>query len=246
MLIATSFMLVGWKVWRSLASVSATSRPAAQAFLAWWLGLGIYVTHLALFSLMASFGLTPYALFLAVRVAAIPMLGIALWGIMTYVAFTYTGNPRVAIATAIIASLSILIFLVELSLGAAGRVLVGPYTATVLGDAGTWTLVANTFYAVPLLSSIIAYGLLLRKVTLAAQRFRIGLVTTAMSLWVIAGFIGETAGRGYASFVLVTVVGVATSAALLMAFRPPARLARWLAARDAARDPLPAAAWSPR
>jgi hypothetical protein len=229
--IAATFVFVAQTI-RSWSPTTPDGRLAARAFLGWWVGFAVYIGVLGSLALVASSGRAPYALFLAARLASVPFLAMALWGMATYVLVMYTGNLRVARYVAVYAAGLVVLFWTETLLDTDGTVAVGTWTASLATTNHVFLNLVYAYFAVPLIASIVAYAGLFRRTTGAEKRYRIVLVSSSLGTWVVGGFIGQTSGDGLAAFATVTAFGLACSLALLAAYRPPRAVKRALEARD--------------
>lgn len=239
--IGVGFVLVAQSVRGRQASTPDVAL-AARAFLGWWYGLGGYIALLGVLHILASVGIVSYPLSIVIRMVTIPLLGVALWGMLTYVLYMYAGHHALRNLVALYALGLVVLFMAETFMNNDHVVVLGDWSAGLQPRSALFLNLVYAYFAIPLLMAIVAYAGLVRRVHGVEQRYRIVMVSASLGLWVLGGLYGETSGSGPLAFVLVSGLGAATSFVMLLAYRPPAAVRRWLAGRDAKRHFTPEAA----
>lgn len=250
--IGATFALVAQRVGQR-APHSPDARIAHRAFLAWWYGLGGYIAFLGFDAIAGAFGFASYPLFLAVRLVNIPLLCAALWGMLTYVIFMWRGNARVWRPAAIYAAGLGLAYYATTFLNTDG-IVVAEFSAGLRDADPLYMNLVYAYFAIPLLSCIVAYGLLVRRVRGSEQRYRILMVASSLFLWVASGLFGEVSGNRVIAFATVSAFGMGASLVFLLAYQPPKGIIERLRERDARhafsvedgrRERAALAAWGP-
>lgn len=217
---------------------SPPAKRALQAFGAWWDGLAFTVLVNAVKEAVAALGfereMGVVPLLDLLQYASIVALCIAVWGLLYYLIYLFTGNERwrVPLATFYAAyALVGLAFVWRMDPAgvAAGKWFVTwAYTAPAAG--GAFLVVLTLLLLLPQIVGAALYLRAARHATTALSRYRIRLVSWALILWLgitlVAPFVQlgrfewwQAGGR---------LVGLVAALAILMAYRPPPAIARRL------------------
>src|SRR5215216_429686 len=87
------YTYVGWRLSQRIIS-SSESRVAWQSFTVWWYGLAATTFIGGLLSLFGAFGLTHLPLFVAATYINVLVTCLALWGLLYYLIYLFTGNSQ--------------------------------------------------------------------------------------------------------------------------------------------------------
>lgn len=234
--VAILLAFVGVVVARRHASPAA--RRAQRAFAVWWWGLSVTTGVTASREVAGAFGVADAAAVVAVanllQYAYVVALCAAVWGLLYYLLYLYTGRSGFFWPLATFYGLYGLVALgliiqmrpAGISVGKwfAGAAYASPQTGGVL------LTVMVLLLLLPQLVAAAAYATLYRKVENAESKYRIALVSGALFVWLglslVAPFI--QLGRFEAWQAGGRLVGLAAAVVILMAFRPPAWVrARW-------------------
>lgn len=213
------------------------ARLANLGFALWWLGLAA----LGVLSIPAGFGwnlaeqgLVVWRLWIYLL---IPMIYVALAGLLYYLLYLYTGRRAIyrPVAAFYLAMTGYLVWLVEggrpfLTTDEAGQAMVD-----FADPIPEWaTLLWSVLLVLPVLAAAVAYGVLFFRTHDREARFRIALVASAIILWFSFSLINTVLGFGSeaeASFVEQAIsqsLGLLAAVMTLFAFAPPPPVRRWL------------------
>lgn len=206
-------------------------RFALRMFATWWFAAATVVLLGGSYTLLALVGITDVRLHLAVSYLTAFPLAIALWALLYYLIYIYTGR-RSAIWPLSVAYALFLVFELYYFASFGERALVeNAWNVRLEGEhPPTWMgLTFAILLAVPVLGVVIAYGLLFFRAPDAEHRYRVGLVSGAFLLLFGAVLLGYALGwdrEPWFPFVY-EVPGLIAAAMIVLAYKPPA----WVATR---------------
>lgn len=208
-------------------------RLAMRMFAMWWLGLSVYTVITALPTAAAAFGFTNPALQATLTFVGLVPLLLALWGLLYYLVFIFTGRRRYLVPLGLL-HLALLVFFTWLV------VLMDPTGV----DVRMWNVqlqyahpleggllfVALAAILGPVLLAALAYGTLFFRTDDRTSRYRIGMVSGAFVFWFGSSAIASALGVGdFVWWPIVTkFIGVVAALIVLAAYRPPPPVARAL------------------
>lgn len=208
------------------------SRLAMRLFAVWWYGVAVFTLLGVAPSVLAAFGLTSLPLQATLAFAALAPLCAALWGLLFYLLYIYTGNRRLivplgvahvgiyAFFTYVLAWLQpvgVIVDTWQVRLAYANE-LQGPVrAATLLALLGPVTLAA------------LAYGSLYFRTRDRTSHYRVLMVAGAFLFWFGSAALANTTRLGQLDWwpPMSRAVGLIATLIVLAAYRPP----RWLAQR---------------
>jgi hypothetical protein len=212
--------------------VAQDARPANSLFALWWIALAAAFTLISLFTI-ATQGLGYRGLALAVAYldgVVVLVLG-AIWGLVYYLAYLYTGNKRWFWPIAIFYAALALAFIVEIAylqpngFDADGNL---TFAHAQMSPAARGTL--GLLVSLPAVIAAIGYGSLYRRTYEPLARYRIALVSAAFVAqfgWNVVNAAFQLPTRFQGSIV-VPLIGdafaILAAVAVLFAFRPPREL----------------------
>src|SRR5207247_1266585 len=94
------YAYVGWRLSKRIVS-SSEGRIAWQSFTVWWYGLAATTLIGGLLNLFGAFGLTILPLFVTATYINLLVICFALWGLLYYLIYLFTGNSRWLVPLAI-------------------------------------------------------------------------------------------------------------------------------------------------
>ena len=239
LLLATLFSLLGAGVYyyigRTLASRSVVAPDARLAwllFIAWWYALAGTNLASAALNLLGAFGVTDLALFLTFTQIDLLATCVALFCLVYYLLYLFTGSRR------ILAPL-IIFYIVFYSLLAYYYNWIDPAGVTVgrweVGlvyqrpQTGPFFLVVLTLLILPEIIGSLAYFTLFYRVKDATQKYRVALVSGSILIAFLSSFMASLAGVAHLDWwqVASRLIGLAATLAILMAYQP----VRWVKTR---------------
>ena len=204
--------------------VSPDSQLAMQAFAMYWAALGAYTLVGGAMDLLAAAGVTPFPLFLAVRLLSIPIIVIGVGSVTFYLLFLFSGDQRWVWPVAAFFSL----VLVGMSYYVADR---EPFGVLVSGwrtdlayanpyETGFFSIIVLGIVVPPILGAI-AYLVLAWRLPRGDAARRARWVGTAILLWSLAALAARLGdGSDFAQFLTRPVLGVAVAIVVVRAYLP--------------------------
>lgn len=202
-------------------------------FAVWWFGLAASTAIGGARSLLGAVGILDLAIHATLSMVSLLPLCVALWGLLYYLLFLYTGRKS------ILWPLSALYALVYLSFVAL-IVWLAPTGAEASASGVTLTYareasgpVVWAFLAVllgPIVVAAILYGSLYFRLKDRSQRYRVGLVSAGFLVWFAAPAVAFVAGVADDAWwpVASHVIGLVVPGIVLLAYKPPSWVRRRL------------------
>lgn len=210
---------------------------ANRMFAVWWFGLALLYLASGPFTIAYAFGWRDLPFTIAYLDALLVDLCVALWGVLSFLVYVYTGTNRWTVPIGVFYGLLAfgllwLIAWIEPTGFGDGARLDLQY-ARQLGGASS--VVLGLLFSVPIFVVAVAYLFLAFRVRDRAPRYRISLVGGAFAFqfgWSIVSAVLGLARRFPDSVALDVVnglVAVLVPVVIIFAYRPPARVQAWLA-----------------
>lgn len=244
--LALGMMLVYVSVARIVAkrpSTSSASQRALRSFTAWWLGLALVTGAGGARNALAAVGIVERDAHIAVTLLSLPLLVGALGGLLSYLVYLHTGNPRWhawIVGGHVLLGVFFLGLVVWMSPQA---VVVHDWSAPFVYEReppSAVLVVAMMLILVPVLLASMAYFLLIFRTDDRMARYRIATVSGAFLFWFgTAGLAALVQANEWYWWPLVSR-GIALVATLcvLAAYRPPRKIRERLALDDRAEARL--------
>lgn len=231
LLAASIYAFVGWRLGKRVIPPLEAKR-AWQSFIVWWYGLAGTTLISGLLNLFGAIGLTILSLFVTATYINMLVICIALWGLLYYLFYLFTGNRRwfMSLALFYIVYYALLVYYVTASIPESVNVdrwrttlayrapLTGPFFVTLI-----------VLLLLPQIVGGLAYFTLYFRVTEITQKYRILLVSWSIIIWFLSSLIalaGGLAGQDWWQ-IASRVIGLTAALTILMAYIPP----RWLKQR---------------
>jgi len=222
---------VGWRLGKRVVS-SSEARIAWQSFTIWWYGLAATTLTGGFLNMLGVFGLTSLSLFVTATYLNMLAICIALWGLLYYLIYLFTGNSRSRVPLAIfyIIYYFMLVYFVMTSIPS--NVSVSRWSTTLTYRApltGPFFVIILVFLLLPQIIGGLAYFTLFFKVPEVTQKYRILLVSWSIIVWFLSPLIALGGGLAQQDWWQLTsrFIGLAAALTILMAYLPP----RWLQER---------------
>lgn len=225
-------------------------RLAIRLFAVWWFGLAVVTVVGAGRALLAAAGILDLPLHTALGFGALLPLVAALWGLLYYLLYIYTGNRRFFWPVTV-AHAAILVYFTYLTLW------LRP-TGVVVSDWSVTTSNANELagpalgFALflilgPVLIAALGYGSLIFRTTDPTTRYRVGMVSGAFLLWFGSAGLAVATGLGlpveqggwYWWPLAARAIGLFSTLLILGAYRPPGFVQRRLGVAPVPRTDPP-------
>ncbi len=207
--------------------VSPEASLASHAFSAWWYGLALTSAISAVTTIAITAGTRNVDLLVALGYLSLLAVCVALWGLLYYLIFVFTGRRKAWIPLAIFYVLYYILLLYWLaSLNPIG-VDVQEWTAeidyeTEVEDSPMLMLIL-ALLLLPQIIGALAYFTLFFRLTDPTQRYRVALVSWSIIVWFSSSYLASIAGLSeYDWWQLVSrFIGLTAALTILAAYVPP-------------------------
>lgn len=222
--------------------VEGEAKRANVMFAVWWLALALLYFVAPLLSLPPQFGYRDLALAVTVLNIVFLLIVVAIWGLVYYLAYLYTGDKRWFWPLAVFYFLlgcGLLYFLTWLDPSGFKDDGSLAFTKQSTGAPAISPVISIAFglaFIIPVLIAAVAYGTLFFRVHEPGPRYRIGMVSGAFILqfgWSAISTILQLSVKYPDSLglaLLGNALGIASAVIILLAFRPPRGIRERLAA----------------
>lgn len=224
-LCAGIYFYVG-KVLRRRRSDSPDSRLAWRLFVVWWYALAAATLSGAVLSILGAFGVVGLALFTTITIMNFLATCVALYGLVFYLLYLFTGNRGILAPLSIfyIAYYGLLVYYVQASEPIS--VAVQPWRTTLVYQnplKGPIFSIALLLLLFPPIVGGLAYFMLYFQVKPATQRYRILLVSWSIIIWFLSVLFVNVAGLSEENWwqVLSRLIGLVAALAIMFAYQPP-------------------------
>ncbi len=228
---AGTYAYIGW--WLSKRMVaSPEARLAWQAFTIWWFALAVTTLLRGLQNLLGAFGLTDLPLFITASYISLLVTCIALWGLVYYLIYLFTGNSR-SLAPLTIFYMSYYVLLVYyITASIPNNVEISRWnTALTYRNSltGPFFVIVVVLLLLPQIIGGLAYFTLYFKVSDVTQKYRVLLVSWSIIVWFLSPVIALVGGLSQQDWwqLASRFIGLAAALTILMAYLPP----RWVKQR---------------
>jgi hypothetical protein len=228
---ASIYAYVGWRLsQRTVASPEA--KLAWGSFTVWWYGLAANTLIGGLLNLFGALGVTLLPLFVTATYINLLVLCLALWGLLYYLIYLFTGRSHWLVPLAIFYILyyALLVYYITASVPEGVQVerwntsldyrvsLTGPFFAFLIA-----------LLLLPQLIGSVAYFTLYFQVSETTQKYRVLLVSWSIIIWFLSPLFALVAGLAEQDWwqLASRLIGLAAALTILMAYQPP----RWLQQR---------------
>jgi hypothetical protein len=222
---------VAWRLSKRVVS-SSEARIAWQSFTIWWYGLAATTLTGGFLNMLGVFGLTSLPLFVTATYVNMLAICIALWGLLYYRIYLFTGNSRSRVPLAIFYVIYYFMLVYYITTSIPSNVSVSRWSATLTYRAplaGPFFVLIIVLLLLPQIVGGLAYFTLYFRVSDITQRYRVLLVSWSIIVWFLSPLIALARGVGQQdSWQLASrFIGLAAALTILMAYLPP----RWLKQR---------------
>ncbi len=222
-LAAAVYLYVGARLARR--RVSPESQIPALQFALFWVGLSASTFLSSILSVIAAFRVPPFGMVVAFEYYEIVVISAALWGLVCYLYFLYTGRSGILPVTALyLLEFGLLVYYVSASVPLGVSVTYGSVDLTYVSLlAGPITIVAVLILVIPEFVAGIAYLRLYFRARDRTVRYRIALVSGGLLGWFLLDFVnvGSRSGGNLAALFLGQLLLIVAALIVLMAYYPP-------------------------
>ncbi len=228
---ATFSLIIGgiyYYIGRALSQrrvASPDARLAWLLFIVWWYGLAGTTLAGGVLSLLGGFGVTDLQLFTTFTHVNLLAICAALYGLMYYLFYLFTGNRRLLTPLTVfyIAYYVLLVYYIQSRVPVG--VTVGRWSATLQYQqplAGPLFTIVLLLLVFPQIVGSLAYFTLYFRVREATQKYRILLVSWSIIIWFLSAFLASISGLAQQDGwqIVSRLIGLGASLAILIAYQP--------------------------
>jgi hypothetical protein len=205
--------------------VTPDARLAWTLFGVWWYALAGSTLSTGLLSLLGALGLKSLPLFLAVTQLNLLAICVALFGLLYYLLYLFTGS-RKWLVPLILFYLAYYTFLVYyLSASVPVSVSLNRWSTQLVYQqqlSGPLVTVVLVMLVVPQIIGSLAYLSLYFRVKDATQKYRVALVSLSILVWFLSALLAPVAGLSQFDWwqIASRLIGLAATVTILLAYKP--------------------------
>jgi hypothetical protein len=222
------YLYVG-RVLSGRKAASPDARLAWGLFVLWWYALAVTTFCGGLLSLLGAFGITLLPLFTTINIVNLLATCVALYGLMFYLLYLFTGRRLLwPLAGFYFAYFILLVYYVQARVPTG--VLVERWRATLAyqNPPGTLFVFALLLLVFPQIIGSLAYFTLFYRVEAPTQKYRILLVSWSIIIWFLSAFLASISGLADQDWwqIASRLLGLGAALAILFSYLPPAWIRR--------------------
>lgn len=219
------------RVLRRRRPASHEAGTAWTLFVVWWYALAATTFFGALISLLGALGAASLPLFVTFNHVNLLAICAALFGLMFYLLYLFTGNYRLLWPLAIFYTLYYMLLIYYIQARIPIDVTVGRWNAGIEFQeppGSSLFYIALSLLVFPQIIGSLAYFTLYFRVKNPTQKYRILLVSWSIIIWFLSAFLASIAGLGQQDWWQVTsrLIGLSAALTILLAYQPPAIIKR--------------------
>jgi hypothetical protein len=207
-------------------SASTDAHLAWVLFVVWWYALAATTLSSAILSLLGALGIAGLALFSTFTLVNLLATCVALYSLMFYLLYLFTGNRRLLgpLALSYIAYYILLVYYIQASNPTS--VTVERWRATLEYQnqiRGPLFLIALLLLVFPQIIGSLAYFTLFFRVKTVTQKYRILLVSWSIIIWFLSAFLASISGLSQQDWwqIASRLISLSAALAILLAYQPP-------------------------
>lgn len=221
-------------VGRVLSRRQQTSPGAGLAwlmFVIWWYALAAATLSGGILNLLGAFGIVNLYLFTTITLMNLLTICVALFGLMFYLLYLFTGSSRLLVSLGLFYFLyyALLVYFIQASdpIG----VTVNRWNTTLENQnviRGPLYLIALSLLVFPQIIGSLAYFMLFFQVKAPTQKYRILLVSWSIIIWFMSSFLASISGFSNQDWwqVVSRLIGLVAALTILFAYQPPSWIKR--------------------
>lgn len=225
------YSYIGWRLSQRVVP-SSDARLAWSLFSVWWYGLATTTLITGSLSLLAALGVSSLPLFVTATYVNILVICLALWGLLYYLIYLFTGNRRSFTFLAVFYIIYYIMLVYYITASNPSTVNVGRWSTTLVYRApltGPFFVALIILLLLPQIIGGLAYFTLYFRVPEITQKYRVLLVSWSIIIWFLSPLIALAGGQAQQDWwqLASRLIGLAAALTILMAYLPP----RWLRER---------------
>lgn len=204
---------------------SQEARLAWDLFVAWWYALAGASVVTGGLNLLGGLGITSLPLFLTLTQVAVLILCIALFSLMYYLVYLFTGNRRMFMPLILIYSAYYILLMYYINLSTPNDVSIGRWNVSLTFQQQVTGPLVTLFAILLIFPQVIAgfaYFTLYFRVKENTQKYRVAVVSWSIIIWFLSSSIASLSGFSEADWwqILSRLIGLGATLAILMAYQP--------------------------
>jgi len=230
-IVSVIYGYAGWLLSKRVIS-SPEAQKAWNLFTVWWYALGVTTLIGGLQNFLGAINLENLPVFLTAAYVNILVICVALWGLLYYLIYLFTGSSR-SFTTLIVFYASYYVMLVYyITAGMPHDVNINRWSTSISysqPQTGPFFGLVIALLLLPQILGGIAYFTLYFRVTSATQKYRVLLVSVSIIVWFLSPLVAVIGGLSqYDWWQLASrFIGLAAALTILAAYLPP----RWIKER---------------
>lgn len=210
---------------------SPEAGTAWHMFIVWWYGLAASSMSTAVLNLLGAFGITSLPLFTTFTLMNLFLICVALCGLMFYLLYLFTGNPRLLVSLAGFYFVYYFFLVYYIQARMPVGVMVERWRAVLEYQnqiQGPLFLVALLLLVFPQILGSLAYFMLYFQVKTVTQKYRVLLVSWSIIIWFLSTLLASLSGLAEQDWwqIVSRLIGLSASLVILMAYQPPSWVKR--------------------
>ncbi len=207
------------------------ARFAWQLFGLWWYSLAATTLVSGFLHLLGAFNIVSLPFFVALTHVNLLLICIALWGLLYYLVYLFTGSQRFLAPLTIFYVLYYVLLVYYITASDPARVEITRWTTQLVyarpitGPFFSLVLILLVF---PQILASLAYFTLFFRVREATQRYRVLLVSWCIILWFGSAFVASVTGLSQEDWwqIVSRLIGLGAALGILFAYFPPGIIRR--------------------
>ncbi len=225
------YAYTGWRLSERKIK-SAESSLAWRLFTVWWYGIAVTTFINGILSLLGGIAEISLPLFVSITYINILIICIALWGLLYYLIYLFTGNPRTFLPLTVFYILYYALLTYYITASGPSNVQVNRWNVALSYRSplnGPLFVLVLLLLILPQMIGSLAYFTLYFRVKEATQRYRILLVSLSIFVWFGSALAASATGFSQQDDwqIVSRVIGLAAALTALLAYMPP----KWLRQR---------------
>ncbi len=212
--------------------ISPDARLAWTLFVVWWYALAGTTFASGVLNLFGALGLTSLPLFMTFTQVSLLAICVALYGLMYYLVYLFTGNNKILSPLTIIYMAYYILLMYYVNLSTPVSVEIGRWSVTLKYQqqpTGPFVIVLLLLLVFPQIVGAVAYFSLYFRVKEVTQKYRVALVSASIVVWFSSSILASLSGLTQYDWwqIVSRLIGLGATLTILMAYRP----ANWIKQR---------------
>jgi hypothetical protein len=228
---AGTYVYIGW--WLSKRVISSVeARLAWQSFTIWWYALAATTAIRSFQNLLGALNLADLTLFTTANYVNILVLCIALWGLLYYLIYLFTGNSRSLVPLTIFYMIYYVFLVYYITASMPSNVEISRWDTTLAYRhtlSGPIFVILVVLLLLPQIIGGFAYFTIYFRVSDVTQKYRVLLVSWSIIIWFLSPLLALAGGLSEQDWwqLASRLIGLGAAVTILIAYLPP----RWLKQR---------------